>query len=40
MKKNSNFTMQMGGPIEGQVMDVSPEQLEALRQQGYQFEIM
>jgi hypothetical protein len=40
MKKNSNFTMQMGGPVEGEVMDVSPEQLEALRQQGYQFEIM
>lgn len=40
MKKNSNFTMQMGGPVEGEVMDVSPEQLEVLRQQGYQFEIM
>jgi hypothetical protein len=40
MKKNSNFTMQMGGPTEGEVMDVSPEQLEMLRQQGYQFEIM
>ena len=35
-----NFAKQMGGPVEGEVMDVSPEQLEALRQQGYQFEIM
>jgi hypothetical protein len=35
-----NFAKQMGGPVEGEVLDVSPEQLEALRQQGYQFEIM
>jgi hypothetical protein len=35
-----NFAKQMGGPVEGEVMDVSPEQLEALRQQGYEFEIM
>lgn len=35
-----NFAKQMGGPVEGEVMDVSPEQLEVLRQQGYQFEIM
>ena len=35
-----NFAKQMGGPIEGEVMDVSPEELEMLRQQGYQFEIM
>jgi hypothetical protein len=35
-----NFAKQMGGPVEGEVMDVSPEQLETLRQQGYQFEIM
>jgi hypothetical protein len=35
-----NFAKQMGGPVEGEVMDVSPEQLEALRQQGYQFEII
>ena len=35
-----NFAKQMGGPVEGEVLDVSPEQLEMLRQQGYQFEIM
>jgi hypothetical protein len=35
-----NFAKQDGGPVEGEIMDVSPEQLEALRQQGYQFEIM
>lgn len=35
-----NFAKQMGGPVEGEVLDVSPEQLEVLRQQGYQFEIM
>jgi hypothetical protein len=35
-----NFAKQSGGPVEGEVMDVSPEQLEVLRQQGYQFEIM
>jgi len=35
-----NFAKQMGGPVEGEVLDVSPEQLEALRQQGYEFEIM
>ena len=35
-----NFAKQSGGPVEGEVLDVSPDQLEALRQQGYQFEIM
>jgi hypothetical protein len=35
-----NFAKQAGGPVEGEVLDVSPEQLELLRQQGYQFEIM
>lgn len=35
-----NFAKQVGGPVEGEVIDVSPEQLELLRQQGYQFEIM
>jgi hypothetical protein len=29
-----------GGPIAGQEMDVTPEELEMLRQQGYQFEIL
>jgi hypothetical protein len=38
MRKKANFAM--GGPVEGEVMDVSPEELEMLRQQGYQFEIM
>lgn len=31
---------QNGGPIEGEVMDVTPEQLEMLKAQGYQFEIL
>jgi hypothetical protein len=35
-----NFAKQAGGPVEGEVMDVSPEELDMLRQQGYQFEIM
>jgi hypothetical protein len=35
-----NFAKQMGGPVAGEIMDVTPEQLEALRQQGYEFEIM
>jgi len=38
MRKKANFAM--GGPAEGEVMDVSPEELEMLRQQGYQFEII
>jgi hypothetical protein len=29
-----------GGPVTGQEMDVTPEELEMLRQQGYQFEIL
>ena len=40
MRNSGNFTKQMGGPMEGEVLDVSPDQLEMLRQQGYQFEIM
>jgi hypothetical protein len=35
-----NFAKQMGGPVEGEVLDVTPDQLELLRQQGYEFEIM
>lgn len=35
-----NFAKQTGGPVEGEVLDVSPEELDLLRQQGYQFEIM
>ena len=35
-----NFAKQAGGPVEGEVLDVSPEELDLLRQQGYQFEIM
>ena len=44
MRKKANFAKnfgkQMGGPVEGEVLDVTPEQLELLRQQGYEFEIM
>lgn len=29
-----------GGHTEGSIMDVSPEQMDQLRQQGYQFEIL
>jgi len=36
----NNFAKQMGGPVEGEVLDVTPEQLELLRQQGYEFEMM
>ena len=36
MRKKANFTKQKGG----QVLDVTQEELEMLRQQGYQFEIM
>lgn len=35
-----NFAKQMGGPVEGEVLDVTPEELEMLRQQGYEFEMM
>jgi hypothetical protein len=31
---------QNGGPVVGQEMDVTPEQLEELRRQGYQFEMI
>jgi hypothetical protein len=46
MRKKANFAKnfgnrkQMGGPVEGEVLDVTPEQLDLLRQQGYEFEIM
>jgi hypothetical protein len=36
MKKKANFAKQEGG----QILDVTQEELEMLRQQGYQFEIM
>ena len=35
-----NFAKEYGGPVAGEVMDVSPEELEMLRQQGYEFEIL
>lgn len=35
-----NFAKQMGGPVVGDVMDVSPEEMEMLRAQGYDFEII
>lgn len=37
---NSGMSFKMGGPVEGEVLDVTEDQLEALRQQGYQFEMM
>ena len=46
MRRKANFAKnfgnrkQMGGPVEGEVLDVTPDQLELLRQQGYEFEIM
>lgn len=36
----ANWKKQLGGPVEGEVMDVTPEQLEELRRQGYQFEMI
>jgi hypothetical protein len=35
-----NFAKQMGGLVEGAEVEVTPEQAELLRQQGYDFEIM
>ena len=35
-----NFAKQMGGLVEGAEMEVTPEQAELLRQQGYDFEII
>jgi len=35
-----NFAKQVGSPVEGDEMEVTPEQLEELRRQGYQFEII
>lgn len=35
-----NFAKQMGGLVEGQELDVTPEQAEMLRAQGYDFEII
>jgi hypothetical protein len=36
----AQWNKQYGGPVEGEVMDVTPEQLEELRRQGYQFEMI
>jgi hypothetical protein len=36
----SKWKHQDGGPVVGQELDVTPQQLEMLRQQGYQFEII
>jgi hypothetical protein len=36
----AQWKKQYGGPVEGEVMDVTPEQLEELRRQGYQFEMI
>ena len=35
-----NFAKQMGGLVEGDVIDVTPEQLQMLKQGGYNFEII
>jgi hypothetical protein len=35
-----NFAKQMGGLVEGDVLDVTPEQLQMLKQGGYNFEII
>jgi len=37
---SGNAFYQSGGPVEGDVMDVTPEEAEMLRKQGYQFEIV
>jgi len=40
MRKKANFAKNFAKQEGGQVLDVTPEELEMLRQQGYQFEIM
>jgi len=35
-----SMAYQKSGPVEGDVMDVTPEQLEMLKAQGYEFEIL
>ena len=35
-----NFAKQMGGLVEGDVLDVTPEELQILKQGGYNFEII
>lgn len=40
MRKKANFAKNFAKQQGGQVLDVTPEELEMLRQQGYQFEIM
>jgi hypothetical protein len=35
-----NFAKQMGGLVEGDIVDVTPEQLQMLKQGGYNFEII
>ena len=37
---SGNAFYQSGGPVDGDIMDVTPEEAEALRKQGYQFEII
>jgi hypothetical protein len=37
---SKSLTYQQGGPVVGQEMEVSPEQLEELRRMGYEFEIV
>ena len=40
MRKKANFAKNFAKQEGGQILDVTPEELETLRQQGYQFEIM
>lgn len=40
MRKKANFAKNFAKQEGGQILDVTPEELEMLRQQGYQFEIM
>ena len=36
----AGWSKAMGGPIVGQEMEVTPKELENLRKQGYQFQII
>jgi len=40
MRKKANFAKNFAKQEGGQILDVTQEELEMLRQQGYQFEIM
>jgi hypothetical protein len=40
MRKKANFAKNFAKQEGGQILDVTPEEMEMLRQQGYQFEII